>query len=237
MRYPVLVPMIQLGETDKGSTAALTIHVIPSLLVAWRQTGWKNGWWWPLICNNVHMPCTHTSHISHAWLVTSILLQCSPMRSTQLNIGRVSSGQNVIERAHFPLRLCLYFEGLRDYLCTMYLHTQCRPVDWNYYEYYYFAMLTDRASTELFPAPNPCPHDHWTKKPCHADTSCHCTAQRKPRRDDNRQCMSPCPSLPKRPGSFCHLSSWSVRLWPAHLLSARTVWRQIPLCFNSCQQP
>lgn len=107
----------------------------------------------------------------------------------------------------FPSQIVPILSDLRDYLCIMYLYTQCRPVDWNYYEYYYFAMLTDRASTELFLAPNPCPHGHWTKKPCHADTFCHCTAQRKPRRDDNRKCMSPCPSLPKRPGSFCHLSS------------------------------
>lgn len=34
MRYPVLVPMIRLGETDKGSIAVLVIHVIPSFLVA-----------------------------------------------------------------------------------------------------------------------------------------------------------------------------------------------------------
>lgn len=45
----------------------------------------------------------------------------------------------------------------------MYLYTHRRPVDLNYYEYYYFAMLTKRASTELFPASNPCQHDHWTK--------------------------------------------------------------------------
>lgn len=45
----------------------------------------------------------------------------------------------------------------------MYLYTHRRPVDLNYYEYYYFAMLIERASTELFPASNPCQHDHWTK--------------------------------------------------------------------------
>ena len=57
MRYPVLVSMIQVGETDKGSTAALTIHVISSLLVAWRQMGWKN---WVMV--TPHLQCTYAMY-------------------------------------------------------------------------------------------------------------------------------------------------------------------------------